>query len=183
MGDRVNDKFSKTATDLNRHLADGALDASWLPPEYFTWMEIKGWYTQRKKIVGEFKPKSYERAGTSGAASGEGQDVNPSAQWINYDFLVEKFQGHGGAVPTWNNDSLELKRRASEEGGQVSKKTSISKMSLGEVNSPLPKSLQGKTPPAQPAATPQPPPMSRALKNILKNSNTKQEEREKSNAL
>jgi hypothetical protein len=55
---------------------------------------------------------------------------------------VEKFQGHGGAVPTWNNDSLELKRRASEEGGQVSKKISISKMSLGKVSSPLPKSLR-----------------------------------------
>ncbi len=54
IGDGVNDKFMKTATDLNRELTYGVLDAGWLPPGYFTWMEIKGWYDQRKTIVGEF---------------------------------------------------------------------------------------------------------------------------------
>ncbi len=73
-------------------------------------------------------------------------------------FLDREVQGHGAAVPEWNNDTAEVKRKA-DEGTlekELSKKVKpvASKDSDDEVRSPLPKGLQGKTPPMQRAATP-----------------------------
>ncbi len=135
---RQSEKFSKTARDLNGHLAKEFL---WMPTECFSMGEIKAWWEQRRKFVSAYNPRDCQKPGTSGAATEEEEAVNPET-WVNYTTWMETFEGNGNALPVFDNDTV-AKRKANGEAHaeQQAKKTKSSNTFASnvqdEVSSPL----------------------------------------------